>query len=68
MDKKLTRQLSVVQQAIDAFRQDEKIDVADREEVSALMEERWREEVYSECEVRSMRRFRVFFKATITAS
>ena len=38
--------MSSVQEAIDEFRQDDIIDAAVREEFSALVEERWREEVY----------------------
>lgn len=40
--------LDVVQEAIDVFRQDEKIDSADRGNLSACIKELWREEVYSE--------------------
>jgi hypothetical protein len=50
VDKKLPRSLKVVQEAIDEFRQDGRIDAAVREELSELMEERWAEEVYSEKE------------------
>ena len=48
VDKKLPQSLKVVQEAIDEFRQDDRIDAADREELSELMEERWGEEVYSQ--------------------
>ncbi|GMI10084.1 hypothetical protein TrVE_jg4412 [Triparma verrucosa] len=50
MDKKMPGALSAVQEAIDEFRQDDRIDAADREELSELMEEHWKEEVYSEGE------------------
>ncbi|GMH94195.1 hypothetical protein TL16_g12834 [Triparma laevis f. inornata] len=42
--------LDVVQQAIDEFRQDDKIDTADNEDFSAYIKEHWREEEYSEAE------------------
>ena len=40
--------LDVIQSVINNFRQDDRIDAAVREELSTLMEERSREEVYSE--------------------
>ncbi|GMH67615.1 hypothetical protein TL16_g04726 [Triparma laevis f. inornata] len=48
VDKTFPRQLSVIQKAIDEFRQDEKVDATDRKEKATLMKERWRGEMYSE--------------------
>ncbi|GMH92018.1 hypothetical protein TrST_g565 [Triparma strigata] len=47
-DKKMTTYLGVVHEAFDYFRQDNRIDAADRGELSALIVERGNEQVYSE--------------------
>ena len=44
--------LDAVQEAIDEFRQDEKVDAAKRREKATFMMERWQGEVYSKEEVR----------------
>ncbi|GMH72175.1 hypothetical protein TrLO_g7138 [Triparma laevis f. longispina] len=48
MDKKMPLALSVVQEAIDEFRQDEKVDAVELEEKATLMRGRWEDEVYSD--------------------
>ncbi|GMH90528.1 hypothetical protein TrVE_jg4181 [Triparma verrucosa] len=48
VNKKIPEQLQAVQDAINEFRQDDRIDASDREEFSELMEERWSEEVNSQ--------------------
>ena len=52
VDKEVPRSLSVVQEAIDEFRQDEKVDAAQLREKETFMRERWQDEVYSKEEVR----------------
>ena len=65
MDKMLPRSLKVVQEAIDEFRQDDRIDTADREELSALMEGRGRDEVYSEEENALLQRVRQKYEGSL---
>ncbi|GMI03401.1 hypothetical protein TrLO_g3008 [Triparma laevis f. longispina] len=48
MDKKMPEALGVVQDAIDEFRPDEKVDAAELREKSTFIRERWQDEVYSE--------------------
>ena len=48
MDKKIPDALSVVQEAINEFRQDERIDSADQKELSNFIRGHWMEEQYSE--------------------
>ncbi|GMI02833.1 hypothetical protein TrVE_jg4749 [Triparma verrucosa] len=50
VDKEVPQALSSVQEVVDEFRQDDRIDAAVRVGLSELMEERWGEEVYSEGE------------------
>ena len=45
---KIRRALKPLQEAIDEFRQDDRIDAADMEEFSGLIKGCWRQEVYSE--------------------
>jgi hypothetical protein len=52
VDSKVPHVLSVVQNATNEFRQDEKVDAAERRELAILMREAWEDEVYSEDEVR----------------
>ncbi|GMH76095.1 hypothetical protein TL16_g06968 [Triparma laevis f. inornata] len=47
VDQKIPAQLSIVQKGINAFRQDDQIDDAARLELSALMRDKWQQEVYS---------------------
>ncbi|GMI09865.1 hypothetical protein TrVE_jg7422 [Triparma verrucosa] len=65
VDKKMPNALLVVQDAINDFRQDDRIDAADREDISALMEERWGEEVYSEEEIALLQRVRQKFEDSL---
>ncbi|GMH91808.1 hypothetical protein TrVE_jg14395 [Triparma verrucosa] len=51
VDKKIPQSLKAVQEAINEFRQDDKIDAADREDFSTPMMVRWMEENYSEEEL-----------------
>jgi hypothetical protein len=52
MNSKIPEALKAVQDATDKFRQDEKVDAAERRELAILMREAWEDEVYSEEEVR----------------
>ena len=52
MNSKIPIAISIVQEATDEFRQDEKVDAAERRELVILMREAWEDEVYSEEEVR----------------
>ena len=52
VDKQVPGQLIIVRDAIDEFRQDEKIDAAELKEKATFMRERGQDEVYSEEEVR----------------
>ncbi|GMH92776.1 hypothetical protein TL16_g12448 [Triparma laevis f. inornata] len=63
VDKEVPRSLSVVQEAIDEFRQDEKVDAAELREKATFMRERWQDEVYSKEEERVLEKG----KATIAA-
>ena len=62
----LQRPSQAVQDAINEFRQDDRIDAAEREEISTLMEERWSEEVYSEEENALLQRVRQKFEGSLT--
>ena len=52
INSKIPNAISIVQDAADEFRQDEKVDAAERRELAILMREAWEDEVYSEEEVR----------------
>ena len=52
VNSKIPYAMSIVQEATDEFRQDEKVDAAERRELAVLMREAWEDEVYSEEEVR----------------
>ena len=52
VNSKIPKALKAVQEATDEFRQDEKVDAAERRELAILMREAWEDEVYSEEEVR----------------
>ena len=64
VDKTAPRALKAVQDVIDEFRQDDRIDAADREELLALMEGRCRKEVYSEEENALLQRVRQKFEGS----
>ena len=66
VDKTAPRALKAVQDVIDEFRQDDRIDAADREELLALMEGRCRKEVYSEEEDALLQRVRQKFEGSLT--
>ncbi|GMH56674.1 hypothetical protein TrST_g10865 [Triparma strigata] len=65
VDSKMPEALSGVQSFIDQFRQDKRIDAADREDLSTLLKERWMEEVYSEEETALLQRVRQKFEGTL---
>ena len=65
VDKQIPYSLSVVQQAIDEFRQDNRIDAVVREELSTLIKERSREEVYSQEEEALLQRVRQKFEGSL---
>ena len=52
MNRKIPEALKAVQGATDEFRQDEKVDAAERRELAILMREAWEDEKYSDEEVR----------------
>ncbi|GMH90953.1 hypothetical protein TL16_g11919 [Triparma laevis f. inornata] len=66
VDKKLPHSLSAVQEVIDEFRQDEKIDAAELKEQATFVRERGQDEVYSEEEnaliQRTIEKFEVSLK------
>ena len=64
----LQRLSQAVQDAINEFRQDDRIDAVVREEISELMEERWSEEVYSEEENALLQRVRQKFEGSLEES
>ena len=66
VDSKIPKSLSTVQEAIDEFRQDDRIDAAVREGISEVIEERWREEVYSQEENALLQRVRQKFEGSLT--
>jgi len=47
VNKTAPKALKIVQEAIDEFRQDDRIDAAEREEFTTFVKEHWKEEVYS---------------------
>ena len=51
VNSKIPNVLAAVQTATDEFRQDEKVDTAERRELAILIREAWEDEVYSEEEV-----------------
>ena len=65
VDKYAPRSLKVVQEAIDEFRQDVKIDAADREELSTLMGKCLSEETYSEEELALLQNVRRKFEGSL---
>ena len=52
VNNKIPKALKAVQGATDEFRQDEKVDAAERRELAILMREAWEDEKYSDEEVR----------------
>ncbi|GMH72308.1 hypothetical protein TrLO_g5596 [Triparma laevis f. longispina] len=65
MDKKISLSLKCVQEVIDEFRQDDKVDAAVRGELSTFMKERWQGEVYSEEEDASLKRLSNKFEVSL---
>ncbi|GMI10087.1 hypothetical protein TrVE_jg4413 [Triparma verrucosa] len=65
VNKKIPRALKPLQEAINEFRQDDRIDAAVREDLSTLMEERWAEEVYSKEELHLIDEGKATLKAII---
>ncbi|GMH73337.1 hypothetical protein TL16_g06163 [Triparma laevis f. inornata] len=65
VDKKVPQALCAVQQAIDEFRQDEKVDTAELRELATFSRERWKVEVYSEEENALLERVRKKFEGSL---
>ncbi|GMH88273.1 hypothetical protein TL16_g11109 [Triparma laevis f. inornata] len=63
--KKVPQQLSVVQEAIDKFRQDEEVDAAEVGELAKFIRERAQDEVYSEAENALLERIRQKFEGSL---
>ena len=64
-DSQIPKFLLVVQEAIEEFRQDDRIDAAVREELSMLIKESSREEVYSEAENALLERVHQKFEGSL---
>ena len=68
VNSKIPNALAVVQDATDEFRQDEKVDAAERRELAILMREAWEDEVYSEEEEALIQRVRQKFEVSLDES
>ncbi|GMH55111.1 hypothetical protein TrLO_g5807 [Triparma laevis f. longispina] len=65
VDKKLSVALSAVQEAVDEFRYNEKVDAAEVEELTTFLREHGEDEVYSEEENALLERVRQKFEASL---
>ncbi|GMH70055.1 hypothetical protein TrLO_g14469 [Triparma laevis f. longispina] len=63
VDKKIPQALSGVQDAIDEFKEDERIDAADRRDLATFTREHWQDEVYSVEEAALLERTRQKFES-----
>ena len=68
VNSKIPNALKAVQDAADEFRQDEKVDAAERRELAILMREAWEDEVYSEEEEALIQRVRQKFEGSLDES